>query len=110
MNVEELKRLLEKSTEEDIEFDEPHISLRCQENDTTKEKIMHILLHEAGRLSHVVQDRPNVYKIYFKLSERRQLKLIIDTIKRGRIMVRTVKILDRKLYKKIKFIRRGRQR
>ena len=32
MNVRELKKLLENSIEENIEFDEPHISLRCEEN------------------------------------------------------------------------------
>ena len=48
-----------------------------------------------------------IYKLYFKLNERRQLKIVIDTLKLKRITIRTIKILDRKLYKKIKFVRRG---
>ena len=106
MNIRELKNLLENSTEENIDFDEPHISSRCAENNTTKQQIVHILLHETGKLMHFIEDRPKVYKLYFKLSERRQLKAIIDTLKFGKIAVRTIKILDRKLYKRVKSINR----
>ena len=107
MNLRELKSLLENSTEENVEFDEPHVSRRCEENDITKEQVMHLLLHETGRLSHFIEDRQGVYKLYLKLNERRQLKIVIDTLKLKRITIRTIKILDRKLYKKIKFVRRG---
>ena len=108
MNIRELKKLLENSTEENIIFDEPHISLRCKENNITKEHIIHVLLHEIGKLTNFIEDRPKVYKLYFKLSNKRQLKIIIDLIRPKKIMIRTIKMLDRKLYKKIRFIRRRR--
>ena len=106
MNLRELKSLLENSTEENIDFDEPHVSFRCQENNITKQQIMHTLLYEINKLSHFIEDRPNVYKVYFKLSERKQLKVIIDTTKFRKIMVRTIRILDRRLYKRVKSIKR----
>jgi hypothetical protein len=104
MNLRELKSLLENSTEENIEFDEPHVSLRCEENNIKKESIIHTLLRETNKLTHFIEDRPKVYKLYFKLSERRQLKVIIDIVKPRRIMIRTVKVLDRKLYKNTRII------
>jgi len=106
MNIRELKNLLENSTEENIDFDEPHVSLRCAENNITKQQIVHILLHENTKLTNFIEDRPKVYKLYFKLSERRQLKAIIDTLKFRKITLRTIKILDRKLYKRVKSIKR----
>ena len=107
MNIEELQKILKNSTEENIDFDEPHISLRCRENNLTKEKIIYILLHETENLVNFIEDRPKVYKIYFKLSSRRQLKLVIDIFNPRKIMIRTIKILDRKLYKNIKVIKKG---
>lgn len=110
MNIRELKRLLENSIEENIDFDEPHVSLRCKENNITKQQIIHLLLHETNKLSHFIEDRLKVYKLYFRLSKRKQLKIIINTLKFRRIMVRTIKILDRKLYKRVKSIKRKRFR
>ena len=106
MNIEELQKILRNSTEENIDFDEPHITLMCEENNLTKEKIIHILLYETEKLSHFIEDRPKVYKLYFKLSARRQLKLVIDIFNPRKIMIRTIKILDRKLYKNIKVIKK----
>lgn len=108
MNIKELQNLLNNISEENIDFDEPHVSLRCEENNITKEKIINIMTHKTESLYNFIQDRPGVYKLYFKLNERRQLKVIIDLLKAKRIMVRTVKILDRKLYKNIKLIKRKR--
>mgnify|MGYP001441649043 CR=1 FL=1 len=106
MNISELKKLLENSTEENIDFDEPHVSLRCKENNITKQQVMQIVLHESEKLTNFIEDRPKVYKLYFKLSERRQLKVIIDILQFKIITIRTIKILDRKLYKRVRFIRR----
>ena len=108
MKVEAIKKILESSTDENIEFDDPHVELRCKENNITKESVISMLLYETGKLSNVIEDRPKVYKLYFELNKRRQLKVIIDIFKHRKIMVRTVKILDRKLYKKIKTIKKGR--
>ena len=108
MNIRELQNLLNNSSEETIDFDEPHVSLRCKENNITKEKIINIMIHKTESLFNFLEDRHKVYKLYFKLNERRQLKVIIDLLKTKRIMVRTIKILDRKLYKNIKLIKRKR--
>lgn len=105
MNLKELRKILENITEINIEFDEPHVSLRCEENNIKKENIVHILLRETEKLTHFIEDRPNVYKLYFKISKRRQLKIIIDLIKSKKIMIRTIKILDRKLYKNTRLIK-----
>ena len=108
MNVESLKKILKNCTEENICCNEPHISLRCSENATTKESIVHVMLKETNRLINVIQARADVYKVYFQLSKRRQLKVVIDFIQPRKIMIRTIKILDRKLYKNIKRIKRRR--
>ena len=105
MNLKELTRVLESFTEENIEFNEPHVSLRCEENKITKGQVVHIMLHETSKLSHFSEDRPNIYKLYFKVSKSRQLKVIIDLVTQKRVMIRTVKIIDRKLYKNIRYIK-----
>ena len=108
MDINNFKKILMNISEDDIEFDDPHFTKRCNENSLTKEKITYILLYENNKLSNIIEDRPRVYKLYFKLNERRQLKLIVDLFKYKKIMLRTVKILDRKLYKKVKIIKRRR--
>ena len=104
MNLRELKSLLKTSTEENIGFDEPHVSLRCEENNITKDHIIYLLLHETRRIRHFIKDRKNVYKLYFKLGKKRQLKIIVEIRSSKKIIIRTVKILDRKLYKDVYFI------
>lgn len=108
MKVEDMKQILENISEENIEFDDPHVELRCKENNIAKQEIIRILTQESNKLSNIIEDRPKVYKLYFKLNKRRQLKVIIDTLKYKVIKIRTIKILDRKLYKKIKLIKRRR--
>jgi hypothetical protein len=104
MNLRELKNLLKTSTEENIGFDEPHVSLRCKENNITKDQIIYFLLHETKRIRHFIKDRKNVYKLYFNLNKKRQLKIIAEIKFPKKIIIRTVKILDRKLYKDVYFI------
>ena len=94
MNLRELQKLLKNCTEADINFDEPHISLRCQENNLTKEKVVYILLHETERLYNFIEDRSRVYKLYFKLTNKRQLDVIIDLFTPKKLMIRNIKILD----------------
>lgn len=103
-----MKITLANITEENIDFDDPHVELRCKENSITKGDIIRILLNETNKLSNVIRDREKVYKLYFKLSSRRQLKVIVDLVQYKILKIRTIKILDRKLYKKIKLIKRRR--
>ena len=39
MNLIELRKILENFNEDKIEFDEPHISLRCEENNIKKKPL-----------------------------------------------------------------------
>lgn len=105
MNVEAMKKILQNCTEENIIFDEPHVSIRCEQNDLTKDKILHILLHETNTLINVIEARPQVYKVYFHLTKKKQLKVILDLYEYKKIKVRTVKIMNRKLYKSLKLRR-----
>ena len=102
MNVEAMRKILEGYTEENIVFDEPHVSVRCEENDVTKEKVLHMLLHETNTLTNVIEARPQVYRVYFQLTKKRQLKVILDLCEYKRIRIRTVKMMNRKLYKSAK--------
>ncbi|MDP1694471.1 MAG: hypothetical protein Q8L34_02940 [Candidatus Woesearchaeota archaeon] len=102
MNVESMRKILENCTEENIILDEPHISVRCEENDITKEKVLHILLHETNTLTNIIEARSQVYRAYFQLNKRRQLKIILDLSEYKKIRIRTVKMMNRKLYKSAK--------
>ncbi|MBS3144096.1 hypothetical protein J4208_00775 [Candidatus Woesearchaeota archaeon] len=102
MNVESMKKILENCTEETIVFDEPHVLVRCGENDITKEKVLHILLHETNTLTNIIEARPQVYRVYFQLTKKRQLKVILDLCEYKKIRIRTVKMMNRKLYKSAK--------
>ena len=108
MNVKELQKLFKKSTEENILFDEPHISQRCKENNLTKEQVVYTLLHETTKLTHFIEDRAKVYKLYFQLTKKRQLKVIIDLLTYKRIMIRTVKILDKRFSRNTTLIKKKR--
>ncbi|MAG47545.1 hypothetical protein CL617_02990 [archaeon] len=108
MEIKDFQKLIINISEDDIEFDDPHVTKRCKENNITKEIIVKYLLHDVNKLSKIIEDRPKVYKLYFKISGKRQLKLIIDLFKYEKIMVRTVKILNPKLFKKIKLVKRRR--
>ena len=101
-----MRKILEGYTEENVVFDEPHVSVRCEENDVTKEKVLHMLLHETNTLTNVIEARPQVYKVYFQLTKKRQLKVVIDLHEYRKIKVRTVKMMNRKLYKRVKLRRR----
>ena len=107
MDVQSIQKLLKSFSEENIEFDDPHVTERLIENNMTKDKIIDFILNQTNKIHNVIEDRSKVYKLYFKLTEKRQLKVILDNIKHGKIMIRTIKILDRKLYKKIKTIKRN---
>lgn len=96
MKPEDFIKTLKNFSEEDIEFDEPHVSKRCEENNITKKEILYNLFKNQNNLINVIEDRTNVYKIYFKLTTKRQLKMIIDVSKFKKPKVLTIKIIDRR--------------
>ena len=103
-----MRKILESCTEENMVFDEPHVSERCREYKITKENIIHIMIKETNMLTNIVEDRPQVYKLYFKLNKRRQLKIIIDLFEHKKVRIRTLRTIDRKLYKNLQLRRKGR--
>lgn len=96
MNIPEFRKLVRGLSELDITFDEPHVTLRCDENNILKENIIRVLLSESSVLIRIVEDRPHVYKLYFQLGKKTELKIVMDTFTYGKINVRTVKKLSYK--------------
>ena len=94
MNPEDFKKLVKDYTTEDVSSDEPHVTMRCQENSITLDKVKHIILDQDTNLVRIIRDRPDVYKLYYRLNMRRELKIVIDLLTHKKINIRTVKILD----------------
>ena len=96
MNVEDFKKLVKQYSEEDIATDEPHVSLRCEQNDITIDFVKKTLLDPNANLARIVEDRPKVYKVYYQLSKKRELKVVIDVLTHKKLNIRTVRILDKR--------------
>lgn len=95
MEIEDFKKLVKGFDEDSIDYDEPHFSMRCDENSITKKTVVKTVLNPSN-LIRIVNDRPKVFKLYFRLSKKRELKIIIDLLKHKKINLRTVKVLDKK--------------
>jgi hypothetical protein len=93
MNIDDFKKLVKNFTEENITSDEPHVSLRCEENSVTLEQVKRTILDPSTKIVRIVEDRPNVHKIYYYVSKRRELKIVVDTLQYNKLNVRTVKII-----------------
>ena len=78
MNIADFKRLIRNLTEENVVFDEPHVSLRCEKNGFTTERIKHMLLDPYSNLIRLVEDRPKVFILYYGFNKGDELKIIID--------------------------------
>jgi hypothetical protein len=96
VNVEDFKKLVKQYSEEDITTDEPHVSLRCEQNDITIDVIKKTLLDPNANLVRIIEDRPKVYKVYYPLSKKRELKVVVDVLTHKKLNIRTVRILDKK--------------
>ena len=91
MKPEDFKELLKGFYEQDITEDQPHVSMRCEENEMSLEYIKSVLLGNSHELVRVVEDRPKVYKLYYRLSRKTELKIIIDFFIHNKINIRTIK-------------------
>ena len=107
MNIEDFKRLVKNYTEENITTDEPHVSMRCTENVINIDQVKRYLLFENSMLVRLVEDRPKVYKLYYRLSRQQELKIVVDLFTFERINIRTVKRLRHKFT--IKYLQRERR-
>lgn len=96
MQIEDFKKLVKNYSEENVTSDEPHVSMRCSENNISLEYVTKVLLDANADLVRVVEDRPKVYKLYYRLSRKRELKIVVDLFSFQKINVRTVKILNDK--------------
>ncbi len=96
MEIDDFKKLVSNYTEENITSDEPHVGMRCRENDVSLNEIKKLLLYENMKLIRLVGDRPKVFKLYYHLSRHQELKIVIDLFTYQKINIRTVKRL---LYK-----------
>jgi len=94
MNPNDFKKLVRSYSADDIISDEPHVTLRCNENNIALEDIKKTILDQDADLVRVVRDRAQVYKIYYKLTRHRELKIVLDLLTHKRINIRTVRILD----------------
>jgi len=96
MNISEFKKLIANFTEENITIDEPHFSIRCEENRTTEDKVKHMLLNQSLPLIRIIEDRPKVYKLYYKARGQTEWKIVIDLLTYNKVNIRTVKKLNRR--------------
>ena len=79
--------------EYEITSDEPHVSMRCEENDFKLENIKRIIINQEFPLVRVIQDRANVYKAYYRLSRKTELKVIVSIFDCRKLNIRTVRRL-----------------
>ena len=96
MNPHDFKKIAASFTEENITTDEPHVNMRCEENGIKVEQVKNTLLGNGPELIRVIEDRPKVYKLYFRLSRKTELKIVVDVLVHSKINIRTVKKLSRK--------------
>jgi len=94
MNIDDFKKLVKNYSEQNVTSDEPHVSMRCEENVLTLGKVKETILDQNAKLIRLVEDRPKVYKLYYQLSRKRELKIVIDLVEHNKINIRTVKILS----------------
>lgn len=94
MDLTDFARFVRNLTVEDITTDEPHVGMRCAENGISLSVIKHMLLNGHAHLLRITEDRSQVYKLYYRWSKGVELKVVIDTITRGKVNIRTVRRLD----------------
>ena len=94
MNPGDFKKLVKEYTPDDITSDEPHVTMRCDENDISIDEVKKKLIDTHASLLRIVRDRPDVYKLYYRLNQHRELKVVIDLLTHKKMNIRTVKILD----------------
>lgn len=96
MYIKDFRKLVDGFDEDSITADQPHVNMRCEENSVTLEYIKNVLLGKLHELIRVIEDRPKVYKLYYKLSRKTELKIIVDLFVYKKINIRTVRRLSSK--------------
>lgn len=96
MEPKDFKKLVEGFAEGDITADQPHVDMRCEENSIGLDYVKDVLLGRIHELIRVIEDRPKVYKLYYRLSRKVELKVIVDLFIYKKLTIRTVKRLSNK--------------
>jgi len=104
MNLREMKGVISRS---EIIFDNPHFFNRCDENGITKEWVVDQL--KKREIDKLIEDRPKVYKLYYRLSRKTTLKVIVDIVNLNKLNLRTTKVLNEKFQKRIMKTNRSRR-
>lgn len=104
MKIEDFGKLVQRYTENNISSNEPHVGMRCEENNISLDEVKRTLLFEYKKIVRIVEDRPGVYKLYYRLGKKTELKVIIDLFTYSTINIRTVKRLSNRF--KLGFVRR----
>lgn len=94
MNIDDFKKFVKNFSETNMISDEPHVSMRCEENNILLENVKKTILDPRAKLIRLVEDRPRVYKLYYFISKKKELKIVIDLWEHNTINIRTVKILS----------------
>ena len=70
--------------------------MRCEENNISEQDLTKTILDENSVLIRMVEDRPAVYKLYYQIGRKTELKLVVDFFTHQKINIRTVKKLSYK--------------
>lgn len=76
MDLERIKSKLKSYKENDIIFNEPHFTERLILREGSRKEVIKNLL-DPEKLVHVEEEKPDKYKLYFKMSNTRTMILPI---------------------------------
>lgn len=102
MNKQDYVKLVSNFTEDDVHAVQPYVNNRCEERGLSYVDIVHNLLNPVN-LDDIIQARAGVFKLYFRISNKRRFEIVAEVNSR-RMIVRTVIMLNKKF--KVKSIRR----
>ena len=100
MEIKEVRRLLERLNQDDIIFD-PHFYKRIGER-PINEKMVRSFLSQLDRLEKIEQGKGERFKLWFKMSRKYSLALIIEIVIPKDLKVISAWNTDRKWQDKLK--------
>jgi len=74
MKIADFKKLMSDFTDLNLTSYEPHVSLRCEENDFSFEEVKKVLLDPNANLLRIVEDRPKVYNLYYFFEQEKRIE------------------------------------
>jgi len=100
MELRDIKRFLEKLNQDNIIFD-PHIYKRSSERPIT-ESMIRSFLSQLNKLEKIEQGKEGRFKLWFKMSRKYSLVLIIEIINSKDLKIISAWNSDRKWQDKLK--------